>query len=147
MFSRIGSCRSTYALAANETQDSLTPAGDGIQNLLKYAFNMMGTGTAQAPLLATPNITVPIPTVSAGLPLVDLESAGNLRVNYVRRKATSNPGISYEVQISDDLVTWAVNPSVTTVVTNIDATFKRVLVTDGGISPTKRFVRIRVNAL
>ena len=90
---------------------------------------------------------MPIPTVSAGLPLVDLESAGNLRVNYVRRKATSNPGISYEVQISDDLVTWAVNPSVTTVVTNIDATFERVLVTDCGISPTKRFVRIRVNAL
>jgi len=51
------------------------------------------------------------------------------------------------VQISDDLVTWAVNPSVTTVVTNIDATFERVLVTDCGISPTKRFVRIRVNAL
>jgi len=139
--------RSSYSLAADGTQDALTPAGDSTQNLVKYAFNMMGTGTAQQSLLATPNNAVLAPTGSAGLPLVDLDGSGKLRVTYIRRKSTSNSGINYEVQLSEDLVAWAVNPSVTTLVTNIDATFERISVTDDGSAPTKRFVRIRVSAL
>ncbi len=139
--------RSTYNLAPNGTQDAATPAGDGIENLLKYAFNMIGTGTAQASSLETPNNSVLAPAGAAGLPLVDLDNTGKLRITYIRRKSGSNPGINYEVQTSDDLVTWVTTLPVTSVVTSIDGILERVSVIETASAPTKRFVRIRISAL
>ena len=133
-------------LATNGTQDLLTPAGDGVQNLLKYAFNMMGAGTGQGSNLSVANSSVIPSNGSAGLPLVDVDGTGKLRVTYVRRKSTSNSGISYVVEFSDTLAngTWAVNASATTVVTSIDTTFERVVVTDAS-ALAKRFVRVRMS--
>jgi len=146
--SALATFRSTYGLAANGSQDSLTPAGDGVQNLLKYAFNMLGNGTGQGSNLSVANRSVIIANGSAGLPLVDLD-AGKLRVTFVRRISTGNPGVGYAVEFSDTLVngTWVVNGSATTVVTNIEATFERVVVTDNATSANKRFVRTRVTVL
>ena len=140
--------RTTNSLATDGSQDLLTPAGDGVQNLLKYAFNMLGNGSGQAAALATPNASILTANGSAGLPLVDADGTGKLRVTYVRRKSTSNSGISYVVEFSDTLAngTWTVNASATTAVTSIDATFERVVVTDSN-TPTKRFVRVRVTLL
>jgi len=139
--------RTTYGLATNGSQDSLTPAGDGVQNLLKYAFNMIGSGTGQGSNLSAANSSVITANGSAGLPLVDVDGTGKLRVTYVRRKSTSNSGISYVVEFSGTLAngTWAVNASATTVVTSIDTTFERVVVTDANTS-TRRFVRVRITA-
>ena len=63
--------------------------------------------------------------------------------------STNNPGVGYAVEFSDTLAngTWAVNASATTVVTNIDATFERVVVTDNATSANRRFVRTRVTVL
>jgi len=144
--------RTTYSLAANGSQDSLTPAGDGVQNLLKYAFNMVGTGTGQAAAIANPNASILTANGSAGLPLVGVGTGldvGKLQITYIRRKSTSNPGVGYAVEFSDTLAngTWAVNASATTVVTSIDATFERVVVTDNAASANRRFVRTRVTVL
>jgi len=139
--------RTSYSLDAGGSQDTATPAGDGTANLLKYAFNMVAPApsTGQAAALGTPNISVVTSGGSAGLPLVDLDGTGKLRVTYVRRKSTSNSGISYAVEFSDTLAngTWAVNASATTAVTSIDATFERVVVTDAN-TLTKRFARVRI---
>ena len=139
--------RTAYGLASNGSQDLLTPAGDGVPNLHKYAFNMLGTGSGQASALTTPNASILTANGSAGLPLVDADGTGKLRVTFIRRKSTSNSGISYVVEFSDTLAngTWAVNASATTTVTSIDTTFERVVVTDSNTS-TKRFVRVRVTA-
>ena len=50
------------------------------------------------------------------------------------------------MEFSDTLVngTWAVNASATTVVTSIDTTFERVVVTDAS-ALAKGFVRVRVS--
>ena len=40
---------------------------------------------------------------SAGLPFMDVDGTGKLRVTYVRRKSTSNSGIGYVVELSDTL--------------------------------------------
>jgi len=137
--------RTTYGFAANGSQDLLNPAGDGMQNLLKYAFNMLGTGTeaGQASALASPNAAALTPDGSAGLPLVSLlPSPGTrLQITYVRRKASSTPapGITYAVEFSDALATWAVNDAATATVTDLDATFERVTVTDStAASPNAR---------
>jgi len=136
--------RSTYGLASGGSQDLLTPAGDGVQNLLKYAFNMLGSGSGQAAALATPNAAILTANGSAGLPLIGIESgAGKLQLTYIRRNAASFPGITYAVEFSDALAGWAVNASAVENVTSIDTTFERVTVTDSATS-SKRFVRVRV---
>ncbi len=147
--SALATFRTTNALAANGSQDTATPAGDSVPNLLKYAFNMLGSGTGQASTLATPNASVLTPSGSAGLPFVSLGSGGDvgkLQLTFIRRKATSTPGVSYTVEFSDALATWAVNPSATESVTSLDATFERVTVNDSLTSPAKRFVRVKVTA-
>lgn len=144
----VQSFRSTYGLASNGSQDLLTPAGDGVQNLLKYAFNMLGTGTGQAAALDTPNASVLTADGTAGLPLFG-DDAGRLQLTYIRRKASASPapGVTYAVEFSDALATWAVNEDATATVTDLGTTFERVTVTDSVSAPTKRFVRVRVTTM
>lgn len=144
--SGIAAFRSAYGLAANGSQDQLTPAGDGVASLLKYAFNMIGSGAGQGSTLATPNATVLTPAGSAGLPLRSVDGSGKLRITYIRRKAASNPGITYSVEFSDGLATWATNPAVTETVASLDATFERVTITDSVAAPAQRFARVKVTA-
>ena len=110
---------------------------------------MIGTGTGQAGSLTTPNSAVLAASGSAGLPLGGVESGtGKLQITYIRRIASASPapGITYSVEFSDALATWAVNPSASVSVTNIDTTFERVTVTDHVESPAKRFARVKVTA-
>ena len=138
--------RSANGLAANGSQDLLTPANDGIANLLKFAFNMIGSDTGQAATLAIPNNYILTPAGSAGLPLATAEAlTGKLTITYIRRKPASNPGISYSVQFSDTIATWDINPAATESTTSLDATFERVTVTDS-ITPSKRFARVKISA-
>jgi hypothetical protein len=146
--------RTANALPADGSQDNAAPVGDGVPNLLKYAFNMLGSGVGQASALATPNAATLAPAGSAGLPFASLGSgpdAGKLQLTFVRRKASASPapGVSYAVQFSNDLGVsdlWAVNASATESATSLDATFERVTVTDSLPHPPRRFVRARVTS-
>ncbi len=141
--------RTAYGLPSDGAQDTATPAGDGVPNLLKYAFNLLGSGTGQANTLATPNASVLSPSGSAGLPFASVGTggdAGKLQLTFIRRKASGSPGISYVVEFSDALASWSTNPSATESVTSIDATFERVTVTDSVASQPKRFARVKVAA-
>lgn len=144
--------RTAYGLASDGSQDTATPAGDGVANLLKYAFNMIGSGAGQAPTLATPNATILTPDGSAGLPYLSIGTgpdAGKLQLTFIRRKAVASPasGTTYAVEFSTDLgvsVPWAANPSASESATSLDATFERVTVTDSLVAPARRFVRVKV---
>lgn len=142
--------RAAYGLLDDGSQDPATPAGDGVSNLSKYAFNMLGAGPGQAAVLATPNVAVLPAAGSAGLPRVGIEPAsGKLQLTYIRRKATSNSGLTYAVPFSNDLGLadpWAVNSSATEVVTAIDSSLERVTVTDSVSNPAGRFVRVRITS-
>jgi hypothetical protein len=141
--------RAANRLDANGSQDLLFPGNDGVANLLKYAFNMLGEGAGQANALSKPNTAVLTPDGTAGLPLVGVGSgvdAGKLQLTFIRRKASSGPGISYTVEWSDALATWGVNTSTGESVTSIDDTLERVTVTDSASGSTRRFVRVRVSA-
>lgn len=146
LVSGIQAFRVEYGLAADGSQDTLTPAGDGVANLLKYAFNMVGSGAGQATGLAIPNRTILPVNGLAGLPRVGMDGTGKLTLTYIRRKALTNSGISYSVEYSDELISWAANPSVTESVTSLDSTFEQVLATDSLISPSRRFVRGGIGA-
>ncbi len=115
---------------------------DGIANLLKYAFNM-----APSPGdLAIPNIGKLPENGLAGLPFIARDEQGRLFIEFVRRKATSIPGIGYVVETGDDLTALQPFDLSGAAVVSIDANWERVTVTDPAITP-KRFARVRVNAV
>ncbi len=136
--------RAAHSLDPLGGNDLATPAGDGIANLLKFAFNMIGTGTGQKSNLTSPNSGIIETSGFAGLPMVDTDSTGKLRVTYVRR-TPSNSGITYAVEFSDTLAvgSWVVNASPPPVVLGSAGDFERVVVTDSSAA-TRRFVRVKI---
>jgi hypothetical protein len=137
--------RADQGLALDGSQDA-TVSNDGISALLKYAFNMIGTGPGQKPTADLANVATLTPGGSAGLPFASLDGSGKMALTYVRRKASGNPGVVYQVEFSSDLVGWAINPLSTESATDIDATLERVTVTDSlsTSSASRRFARVRV---
>lgn len=134
--------RQLQGLPADGSQDLANPSGDGVSNLLKYAFNM----APNAGELANPNVSILGQNGSAGLPFIRMDSSGRLVIDFVRRKATSNPGIAYIVETGNDLASLTPLDLSAATVVSIDGTFERVSVTDPMITPT-RFGRVRVTVL
>ncbi|HEX8312010.1 MAG TPA: putative Ig domain-containing protein, partial [Chthoniobacteraceae bacterium] len=138
------SFRSSYGLAADGSQDTAMPARDGVANLLKYAFNMIGSGVGQAGSISAPNVSVLSASGSAGLPRIVSDGTGRLTVTYLRRKPASNPGVSYGVEWADASFLWSTNPAATENVTSIDTIFERVTLNDSVLGSSRRFARVRV---
>ncbi len=140
--------RTNAGLPGDGSEDIHAPAGDGVPNLFKYAFNMIGSGKGQATSLDIANNQAVGNSGSAGLPSMDVDTSGKLSVVFVRRKAATSPGVNYVVEFCDDLSTnsWVINALATESVTDIDSTVERVTVTDSLNTAPKRFVRVRVVA-
>ena len=81
-----------YNLSGSNALDNANPAGDGVANLLKYAFGMDPTS---ATLIGLPKVA--LLTGSDGKP--------HLAVVY-RRRINSSAELTYTVQVSDDLLGW-----------------------------------------
>ncbi len=95
------------------------PFGDGVENLLKYAFNMNLAGPDARAMTAG--------TGTAGLPAFAVVGTGPstvIRMEFVRRKGS---GLIYTAKHSTDLGTFAPMTGTTTV-TAIDSQWERVLV-------------------
>jgi hypothetical protein len=135
-------------MAPDGSQDLLSFANDGVPNIYKYAFNMIGSGSGQAISLYIPNTQSVGAAGTAGLPFSEYQLNGEaqLKWTYVRRKASTSPGITYLVEFCDDLATgpWGTNPSASESTEDIDVNFERVTVTDSVIGAAKRFSRVRV---
>ena len=112
---------STAGLSGVDAQANATPRGDGVKNILKYAFNMN---------LASSDFRTVLPsTGTAGLPSVALEGTGptrTLKVEYLRRK---NSGLLYQPKWSSvlNLGGW-VQMTGNTYVVDIDTAWERVIV-------------------
>ena len=131
--------RTLHSLSPDGSQDLANPSGDGIANLLKYAFNMAPNFGD----LAVPNVGELPENGTAGLPFIAVDAQGRLVIEFVRRKAATGPGIAYLVETGVDLTNLQpLNLSGATIV-SIDATWERVTVTDPVIT-SKRFSRVRV---
>lgn len=146
---RIDNFRFANQLAPDGVQDLLTSAGDGVANIYKYAFNMIGNGLGQQPALEIPNNQRINLSSNAGLPLPQIHAEGGTRLQwtYIRRKASTSPGISYLVEFCDDLTTdsWGANPSAEETAMDLDGSdFERVTVVDSVTNANRRFSRIRI---
>ena len=126
-----------------DAADAATPFNDGVANLLKYALNMNPKAPDHGQMSANG---------AGGLPIVVLDAEGRLTVTFVRRKVSTLPGVSYQVQFSNDVDgSFVENPSaITSTPVSIDAIWERVTVTDSvaaSDSTPKRFTRLQVAEL
>jgi M6 family metalloprotease-like protein len=124
------------ALASADAGMSANPSGDGISNLLKFAFNLRPS-TVDTRVLTSGTGSAGLPAIGA----VTIDGSTFLTVEYLRRK--NAPELSYTVQISSDLKAWTTLNSTETV-TPIDSVWERVLVIDLTES-TRRFARVQVD--
>lgn len=132
----------TYANSGNAA-DIADPDHDGLVNQMERAFNLnpnipgcpiltAGTGTSGLPLIRR-----------TGLPPV-------FSIQYIRRKASANSGLTYTPQFSSTLGNsgpggWLPAAGAETV-QSIDAEWERVTVQEDVSGQTKRFGRVRVTA-
>ena len=121
VFESYGEWAAAAGLEGPEADPQAAPHGDGVENLLKYAFNLDGSG---------PDVRVLAPgTGTAGLPAITLARGGPqpvLRFEWLRRK---HCGLGYTPQKSTDLTHWAplaASPDVT----EIDAFWERLTVAE-----------------
>lgn len=115
------------------------PDGDGVSNLLEFAFNL-------DPRFAEPAVMT-ADTGLRGLPLIRLETVGadrRLTVEFVRRTAGSGAGLTYAVQFATDPAAADWQTGGMESVTAINARWERVKVTDSVSAAARRFARVAV---
>ena len=123
-------------LSAAQNGPAQIPQNDGVTNLAKFAFNLNPLAPDVRRLSVGGNGTVGLP----GGAVV----GGKLRLEFLRRKASTNPGITYTAQFGSDLTGWTDVPVGTPAGTSIDATWERVVVDDPTVGATKSFGRVKV---
>jgi hypothetical protein len=115
------------------------PQKDGVTNLEKFAFNMDPLQPDVRKLTVGAGGTVGLP----GQAVV----GGTLRLEFLRRKASTNPGITYTAQFGSNLAGWVDIPVGTPAGTPIgspaDPIWERVVVDDPAPA-AKRFGRLKV---
>jgi uncharacterized repeat protein (TIGR03803 family) len=118
---------------------SADPDEDGLVNLLEYAFNLNPL-TSGNPILVSN-------TGLSGLPLITSTGSGTslrLRLEYLRRKSATNPGLTYTPQFSSTLTgTWSAATGPETV-QSIDSDWERVTEEEPTNGGDKRFGRVMV---
>jgi len=147
LFSGSGSTRellyATWTSNAGLTNEralpEATPHGEGVANILKYAFNLNGSAPDLRVLTAGNGLS--------GLPLFSRTSTGNqafFRLEYLRRKGS---GLQYVAKTSPSLASGSFTPMAgTETILDIDSTWERVTVQeaiDPALSP-KRFGVVEV---
>ena len=146
-FLALGSPAATFAewlasagLSGTDAAPGAAPMGDGISNLMKFAFNI----PAQRVLEASERNMVPT-TGTGGLPVVSfLPNAGGVvvRIEFVRRKGSE---LTYQPEFSNGLGTWQNSVSIP-VVQSLNEIWERVVVEEPHPSALGRtgFLRVRV---
>jgi hypothetical protein len=146
----LASWRELHGLPRDGSQDAAIASAYGVANIVKFAFNLAPT----AGTLATPNAqTLPSPTGTtlaelSGLPHFGRTGTGNqLALTFLRRRATSGPGIGYEVQWTDDFAAWSAQPldGTNSETLIIDSNWERVrFLNTPDASASRRFYRVAV---
>ena len=118
-------------------EPAASPFNDAVPNLLKYAFNMRGSG---------PDVSRLVPaTGTAGLPTIWIRPDGWLVVEFIRHKAARNPGVFYVVETGEDLARFTRLSLAGASVAAIDNLWERVTVIDPVVTP-RRFARVRIES-
>jgi hypothetical protein len=125
------------SLAGAEAGATADTDRDGSNHIIEFAFNMNPLRTDGA--LATGSGT-------SGLPIARMTGSGptrRLQLEFIRRKAATGSGLTYEAQFGSDLATFTTAPTADSV-TSIDATWERVVISDPVMGAGQRFGRVKL---
>ncbi|MEX1115072.1 MAG: hypothetical protein WEB53_07470 [Akkermansiaceae bacterium] len=120
-----------------DAADLADPDKDGVNNLLERAFNLHPLQSGAGPLEAGSG--------HSGMP-VSSRVADRLRIEYVRRKSSSDPGMTYEPLFSSGLespAAWSPTSRQETT-SSIDGQWERVIAEDDVSGAPNRFARIQI---
>ena len=120
---------------SNQTDPGSTPQPDGLNNMQKFAFNMDPNKSDSRRLRVGSGDL-------AGLPGF-VRINGKLRLEYIRRKASTNPGITYLPQCTTNLAVWTPFPGAETA-TPIGTTVWERVVVDGPAGESRCLGRVMV---
>lgn len=116
--------------------------GDGVSNILEYAFNLNPSSADAFPVASGSG--------SSGLPGIALLTSPSkrLRIEFLRRKAATGSGLAYAAQFGDTLFetgtgAWA-DATASPTITSIDETWERVVIEDTTLNATRRFARVKL---
>jgi len=134
----------TYFTPAQRADSAFTAVfqdidGDGLSNLMEFAFNL-NPFEARIPSF--------IAGATGGLPLIRSENIGGnrLTIEYPRRKASTNPGISYSTEFINSLSgAWTARGGAPVVSPTADANIERVRVEDSLSNQSAVFGRVRIS--
>jgi len=112
------------------------PNGDGVTNLTKYAFNMDPKKPDSHRLKAGNGELSGLPGAS--------RVGGKLRIEFLRRQAGTNPGITYTPQFGPSPGALSDFTGTATSVETLDTTWERVVVEDPVAGSNKRFGCLKV---
>jgi hypothetical protein len=122
-------------LPLEQSMPGFKPSAD-MPNLLRYAFNL-APNTQGRPVLSPG-------TGNQGLPWMGKDPQGRLVIEFVRRKASGNPGIVYVVETGEDLSALTPLSLANAAITSVDTSWERVRVVDP-VATAKRFGRLRIS--
>lgn len=119
------------------------PDGDGIQNLMEFAFGMDPNAKGRQPLTVTGGMLT-----QRGMPNTYLVGTGNqqrLRLEFIRRVSDASQGLTYRVEFSDDLATWTAATNAAVVLATSGG-YEAVTVDDvtTGAARSRRFAHVVV---
>jgi hypothetical protein len=115
LYTTLATWRAANSLPSDGSQDTATPAGDGVANLLKYAFNMGAVTSNNSSILA--------PDGYSGIPHHEVVGSDML-LTFVRQK---DGGIIYTPQQSSTLGNdWITVPSQPTNLVDVNANWEVV---------------------
>ncbi|MBP7949914.1 MAG: hypothetical protein KA004_09690 [Verrucomicrobiales bacterium] len=121
------------------------PDGDGITNLLEYAFGLSPVAAEACPFTETEGRTAGLPVYFLNRPEgAPAGTASNWGVSFPRISPAADPALSYQVETSRDLQHWSADPGIFQEVTELGPPYQYVhMATTPGDSPVN-FVRVRV---
>ncbi len=120
--------------------DLADPDKDGLVNLLERAFNL-NPNQPTLPILITATGTTGLPNIRS----TGTDASLHLIIEYLRRKASTNPGLTYTPQFLTDLGAAWQDFTGTETVQSIDTVWERVTVEDTATGELKRFGRVKVS--
>jgi|GEM_PF-3716170 len=129
-----------HGLPYDGSHDLANPSGDGVSNLLKFAFNL----APQAGDLDHSNVTVFAPGEGSGLPAIQPGKNGAILFDFLRRTPTSAPEVSYIPRISTDLVVWQPVSLDGATITSVHPGWERVTLTIPALAGSRLFGRVEI---
>lgn len=120
----------SYANSGN-SGDFASPRNDGVTNLQKFAFNLDPSIPDCGPLA---------PGGTRGLPVL-FRNGGQWVYQFIRRKPSTNPGLAYWVESTNNLTGFVSQDLATATVESIDATWERVSLPVDPATAATRFLR------